>query len=131
MGDEFNFKKKYSKSNNFVPNPHYFKDGHLASECLYEENIKNGRMLHKTPDKNVLRFELCECNSAAIFMSTLTDRKYVEIILDYLANYIFSYFSSIIYTAYSLVYDNNFIMYNNLFLNSFNIYKISLITISP
>ena len=79
FGRRVQFQKIYSKSNNFVPNPHYFKDGHLASECLYQENIKNGRMLHKTPDKNVLRFEMCECNSAAIFMSTLTDRKYVEI----------------------------------------------------
>ena len=86
FGRRVQFQKIYSKSNNFVPNPHYFKDGHLASECLYQENIKNGRMLHKTPGKDVLGFELCECNSAAIFMSTLTDRKYVEIILEYYIN---------------------------------------------
>ena len=79
FGRRVQFKKKYSKSNNFVPNPHYFKDGHLASEYLYKENMKTGRMLEKTPEKDVLRFEMCEYNSAAIFMSTLTDRKYVEI----------------------------------------------------
>ena len=90
FGRRVQFQKKYSKSNNFVPNPHYFKDGHLASEYLYKENMKTGRMLEKTPEKDVLRFELCKCNSAAIFMSTLTDRKYVEIILEYYISLIIS-----------------------------------------
>ena len=112
FGRRVQFQKIYSKLNTFVPNPHYFKDGHLASEYLYKENIKNGRMLHKMPEKNVSRFELCECNSAAIFMSTLTDRKYVEIILEYYISLIISLviFILYIYTAYSLVYDNNCII---------------------
>ena len=78
FGRRVQFQKKCSKSNNFVPNPHCFKDGLLASKYLYEENIKSRRMLHKTPEKDLLRFEMCEYNSAPIFMSTLTDRKYVE-----------------------------------------------------